>query len=333
MRMTTIAGVVLLTAAVHATPAGAQMQIRTLEGAEPIMLPQPGRQKTGTGRIKGRLVAAETGAPVRRAQVRVTGPDIMPKAATTDNEGAYEFSELPAGRFTVTATKSGYVSVGFGQSRPFESAKPIELGEGQTVDKADITMPRGSVISGRVTDEFGEAVADAAVSALRSTWANGRRRLQSTGRVATTNDLGQYRIYGLPPGEYYVSATLRGGAQEMVVAEMAMMAMATSTAGSSDAPRSGYAPTYYPGTPNGGEAQKLTLAVGQEAQNTDFGLVPVRLVKISGSVIGSDGRPLEGVMRQRDAAQHRARHDRVSLRRSRAHRQERQFHADRRRAG
>ncbi len=159
------------------------MQIRTLDGAEPIMLPQPGRQKTGTGRIKGRLVAAETGAPVRRAQVRVTGPDIMPKAATTDNEGAYEFSELPAGRFTVTATKSGYVSVGFGQSRPFESAKPIELGEGQTIDKADITMPRGSVISGRVTDEFGEAVADAAVSALRSTWANGRRRLQSTGRV------------------------------------------------------------------------------------------------------------------------------------------------------
>ena len=78
--------------------------------------------------------------------------------------------------------------------------------------------------------------------------------------------------------------------------EMAVAAIRTSSAAASEAPTSGYAPTYYPGTANGGEAQKLTLAVGQEAMNTDFGLVPVRLVKVSGTVIGSDGRPLEGVM-------------------------------------
>jgi len=63
-----------------------------------------------------------------------------------------------------------------------------------------------------------------------------------------------------------------------------------------DAPRSGYAPTYYPGTANGSEAQKLTLALGQEATSADFGLVPVRLTRITGVVIGSDGRPTEGVM-------------------------------------
>ena len=75
------------------------------------------------------------------------------------------------------------------------------------LDKADITMPRGSAISGRIVDEFGEPLADAQVSAMRSTWVNGKRRLQSTGRMAQTNDLGQYRIYGLPPGEYFVSAS------------------------------------------------------------------------------------------------------------------------------
>ena len=72
-------------------------------------------------------------------------------------------------------------------------------------------MPRGSVISGRVLDEFGEPVADAMVNAMRSAWTAGRRKLQPTGRSAQTNDLGQYRIYGLPPGDYYVSATLRTG--------------------------------------------------------------------------------------------------------------------------
>jgi protocatechuate 3,4-dioxygenase beta subunit len=147
-------------------------------------------------------------------------------------------------------------------------------------------------------DEFGDPVADTQVSAMRSTWSNGKRRLQSTGRTATTNDLGQYRIYGLPPGDYYVSATLRG-TQEMVVTEMAAMAVRTASpvaSGGPDGPTSGYAPTYFPGTPNGNEAQKVVLAVGQEAQNTDFGLFPVRLVRVSGSVVNSEGRPVEGTM-------------------------------------
>jgi protocatechuate 3,4-dioxygenase beta subunit len=298
MRMMKLAAVFFLALSLQAAPAGAQMTVIPATGGEPIQLPGPGRQmKTGTGRIKGRLLTAETGAPVRRAQVRISGQDILPKTVATDNDGAFEFRELPAGRYTVNATKSGYVSVGYGQTRPFESPKQLDLTEGQLIDKADITMPRGSVISGRIIDEFGEPVADASVSAMRSTWSNGRRRLQSAGRTGTTNDLGQYRIYGLPPGEYYVSATLRG-AQEMMVMEMAVAAAVrtTMTDGGGDAPRSGYAPTYYPGTPNGGEAQKLSLSVGQEAQNTDFGLIPVRLSKVSGTVMGSDGRPLDGVM-------------------------------------
>jgi hypothetical protein len=220
----------------------------------------------------------------------------MPRSVVTDHEGRFEFKDLPAGAFNVSASKSGFVTVNYGQKRPFEPGKPIEIVDGQMIDNADITMPRGSVISGRILDEFGDPVADTQVSAMRSTWDNGRRRLQSAGRTATTNDLGQYRIYGLPPGEYLVSATLRG-AQEMMLMEMAVAAVRTSgLGGASEAPTSGYAPTYYPGTPNGAEAQKLTLAVGQEVQNADFGLVPVRLVKVSGTVIRSDGSPAEGVM-------------------------------------
>lgn len=281
-----------------ATPAAAQIEI--IRGEEAVQRPMPGQDrqmKTGTAGIRGRIVSAETGAPIRRAQVRLSGPDIMPKATSTDGQGIYEFRDLPAGRFTLNASKSGYVSVGYGQTRPFESGKPIELAEAQVVQKVDIVMPKGSVIAGRIIDEFGEPVADAAVSAMRSSWSNGRRRLQPTGRTATTNDLGQYRIYGLPPGDYFVSATLRD-AQERMIGEMAMVALgpAGSTGANTDAPRTGYAPTYYPGTPNGNEAQKITVAIGQEAQNTDFALAAVRLAKISGTVVGSDGQPASGVM-------------------------------------
>ena len=145
------------------------------------------------------------------------------KAALTDAEGRFEFRELPAGRFTLQATKSGFVNVQYGQTRPFESGKPIELADKQSLDNADISMPRGSVIAGRIVDEFGDAIPDVSVTAMRQTWQNGRRRLvprPAASHRPTTS--ASFAIYGLPPGDYYVSASLRsGGGLEMM--EMDLM--------------------------------------------------------------------------------------------------------------
>ena len=100
------------------SPAVAQVTIFPGGGArEPMQMPAPGRElKSGTGVIKGRLVSADSGTPVRRAQVRISGAEILPKSATTDNEGRYEFTGLPAGRYTISATKSGYVTVKIGRA-------------------------------------------------------------------------------------------------------------------------------------------------------------------------------------------------------------------------
>ncbi len=258
----------------------------------------PRQPKTGTGRFRGRVVSAETGGPVRRAQIRIIGPDIGSKTAMTDGEGRYEFRDLPAGRFNLTATKAGYVTMQYGQTRPFESGRPIDLAEGQLLDKADISMPRGSAISGRLVDEFGDPIADALVSAMRSAWAGGRRRLQSTGRTAQTNDLGQFRIYGLSPGDYYVSATFarrrHHGDGDRTCPRWPVAVRAAVRRGRFRTPD-----TRRPISPehtNGADAQKITLGVGQEAQSTDFALLPVRLAKITGTVISSDGKPVEGSM-------------------------------------
>jgi hypothetical protein len=281
---------------------GAQQQI-IINGPGDMPVPMPGmgprQPKTGTARLRGRVLSNDTGGPVRRALVRIASPDIGSKNAMTDAEGRYEFRDLPAGRFNVTVSKAGYVTVQYGQTRPFESGKPIDLTDGQALDKADISMPRGGAISGRLVDEFGDPVADAVVNAMRSVWAGGRRRLQPTGRTAMTNDLGQFRIYGLSPGDYYVSATFQGGV-DMMAMEMAMAAMTGGPGGGAGPvgsnPNSGYAATYFPGTPNGAEAQKIVLTAGQEAQNTDFALLAVKLAKISGTVISSEGKPVEGSM-------------------------------------
>lgn len=280
--------------------AGAQVMVtREAVAGDALPFPMPGRQmKTGTGQIRGRVLAAETGAPIRRAQVRITGPDITPKAALTDGEGRFEFRELPAGRFTVNASKSGFVNVQFGQTRPFESGRPIELADKQVLDNADIVMPRGSVIAGRIVDEFGEPMPDVSVTALRQQWSGGRRRLTpAPGRIAQTNDLGQFRLYGLPPGEYYVSATMRNtGAEFMAIEMLAAEGLRGGAGPSGSTPTSGYAPTYFPGTPTVSDAQKVTLIAGQENQSVDFALVAVRLAKVTGIVVGSDGKPLTGAM-------------------------------------
>jgi protocatechuate 3,4-dioxygenase beta subunit len=278
-----------------------QQQQIIINGAGPDMpVPLPGmgprQPKTGTGRLRGRVLSAETGGPVRRAQVRISSQDIGSKSAMTDAEGRYEFRDLPAGRFNMSATKAGYVTIQYGQTRPFESGKALDLTEGQAMDKADFSLPRGSAISGRLVDEFGDPVADAMVSAMRSAWSGGKRRLLPTGRTAQTNDLGQFRIYGLSPGDYYVNATFRTG--DFAGMEIAMSAVTGAGSGgpTGSNPNSGYAPTYFPGTPNGSDAQKISLAVGQEAQNTDFALLPVKLAKISGTVISSEGKPVDGSM-------------------------------------
>ena len=131
----------------------AQQPIQMNPGDASMQFLMPGRTaKTGTGRLRGRVLAADTGAIVRRAQVRISSADIGTKTAFTDAQGRYEFKDLPAGRFTLSVSKSGFVTMQYGQSRPFEPGRPIELTDAQVMDKADVALPRGSAGQGHVGD-------------------------------------------------------------------------------------------------------------------------------------------------------------------------------------
>jgi protocatechuate 3,4-dioxygenase beta subunit len=148
------------------------------------------------------------------------------------------------------------------------------------MDKIVMALPRGSVISGRVFDEFGEPVANAVVNAMRFGYAGGARRyLPAGGQNSrdTTDDQGQFRLFGLPPGDYIVSANFRGTGGEV-----------TDPAGEP----TGYAPTYFPGTANAAEAQQIRVDVSQEQMGINFALIATRLVRITGVVNDSQGAPV-----------------------------------------
>ncbi len=224
--------------------------------------------------ITGRVLDAATGAPVRLAEIQATGDEDI-RMASTDDDGRFDLRGLAAGAWRVSASKSGYVSWHVGQRRPFEIPPPLTLAAGQRVT-ADIGLTRGSVITGRVYDEYGEAVTSAHVDAWRARMSYGRRHLQRLGEGDLTDDTGTFRLYGLAPGDYYVTASLR-------------VAPLDSPIGSR------YAPTYFPGTGNVAEARRISLELGAEA-HADFQVLPVRNVRVSGIVLNAGGGPADAFL-------------------------------------
>lgn len=265
------------------------------------------QEAAGTGMIRGRVVSLDTGSPLRRARVVLTASELrVTRVAPTDDEGRYEFRDLPAGRFTLTASQTGYLTLNYGQRRPLEPGTPVELDDGRRIQGVDFVLPRGSVITGTIADEFGEPLPDVVVQAMRYEYVGGRRTLRPTGRSAQTNDIGEYRIFGLPPADYYVTATMPrlgrvvinavaqgrlpeivGGAGRGLIAQR-LEALAGSGAGTG----TGYAPTYYPGTPDLGQAQPVMVGIAETVSAVSFGMSAVKLASISGTVIDSQGAPL-----------------------------------------
>lgn len=240
----------------------------------------------GTGVIKGQVMAAGTGSPVRRAQVRAFSMEGGGGVTNTDNEGRFEIKELPSGRYNVTATKGGFVQGSFGQRRAGEPGTPLDLGDGQTAEKVNFVLSRGGVISGRIVDDGGEPVSGTQVMAMRFQFMSGARRLVPGGGEGSndrTDDQGSFRLYGLPPGEYYVSASNRSGMN---------MVMPGVTSTEAD----GFAPTYYPGTPNLAEASRVPLKAGQEMSGANFALVVARMARLRGRALNSRGEPVSRSM-------------------------------------
>jgi hypothetical protein len=136
---------------------------------------------------------------------------------------------------------------------------------------ADVPLSRGGVITGRVSDDTGEPLAGLRVRVYRARMSQGYRRLEAVAAADATDDTGAYRIYGLPPGDYFVAASLRLAPPDSVV-------------------QTTYAPTYYPGTGDIAEAQRIRVTLGSET-NAIFPLLPVRHVRVAGSVLASSGGP------------------------------------------
>lgn len=283
---------------------------------------------TGTGTITGVVVLEGAGTPIRRARVSLAGPELRGgRTATTDEQGRFSFAALPAGRFTLTASKAGFVDIAYGAKRAGRQGTPIQLADSQQIDRLTIAMPRGGVITGVVVDEYGEPAAGTQVRALRYVMRTGERTLVQAGQDQT-DDRGMYRIYQLQPGDYIVTAVPRNtGANDLrqtVMAELSNLTQQLQIAGGrggADGPfsllgnRAGgppglqdriaqlqqqlveydqqgttmYAPVYYPGTTTATSALAVAINAGEERPGVDFRLQLVPTTRIAGIVTSGTG--------------------------------------------
>ena len=237
---------------------------------------------TGTGAIRGRVVAADTGVPMRRATVMLmpmqpTQPT-PPRNVATDAEGRFEFKALPAGSYRLRAMpgpyRSQYLTSMYGGRRTNDPGRTIELVAGQQFEQADIALLRGGAIPGRVTDDFGDPVTRAMVFAARIM--PGSTSFQRTGASAQTDDHGRFRLYGLEGGEYVVAAELRGFGGPPVEGET-----------------EGFATTYYPSALSEREGARIRVPASGDSGDVEIQLVRTRTFRITGTVMNSKGQVIE----------------------------------------
>jgi hypothetical protein len=252
-----------------------------------------------SGTVQGQVVSAATGKPLKGARVVLI--DRRPYGefpeGLTDSNGHFFITGVPAGTYHFRASKLGYVEQAY---HPDASgrAQLLTLAPGSTVDKVLFRLGRAGVIAGRVTDETGEPLVNVAVIALVSqttldyvgrdamaTWPAGLNLFQ----IALTNDLGEYRLYNLPPGGYYVAANDTRVNLGMMGVERPARGL-DRTMGMLNLRTGDHPLLYYPGVFKVSEAQKVHLTAGQEA-HIDLSLRPVKLLTVSGHVFEPNGKP------------------------------------------
>jgi protocatechuate 3,4-dioxygenase beta subunit len=221
--------------------------------------------------ISGTVTDAESGQPLRGAKVDIEGPGVGLMGGVTDDGGRFEINNIPPSHYEMWASHPGYISMRYGQRNLDSPGRTLTLAAGQNVTDISFRLPREAVITGHVYDENGVPIQGAGVQAQRYGYINGKRQLQTVGN-AQTDDRGEFRLYDLTPGKYYISASYGNQAP---------------------AKNTSYSPTYYPGVVGTSTASPITLRPGDEFPGVDFSIQTVTAFHVRGRVTGiPSGHPV-----------------------------------------
>jgi hypothetical protein len=217
--------------------------------------PSPQQNTKQTCSLAGKVVNAIGGTPVRKANIRImpegmTGESNGPQAATTDVAGHFSFPGLAPGRYHLFVSHPSFVS--YPEPEHMGIQATYTLAPGQETNDLVVRLTPGAVLRGRVTDEDGDPVARAQIQVLhaRKSPRLGTGPMSEVSGGGSTDDLGEFRVFSLEPGHYYV---------KVIPTEMENLGQRPAST-----PQTTYVPTFYPAATNRENATALDLRGGDE---------------------------------------------------------------------
>ncbi|HUG81072.1 MAG TPA: carboxypeptidase regulatory-like domain-containing protein, partial [Bryobacterales bacterium] len=246
----------------------------TLAGLGAAPQAEPEAAGEPKGKVGGIVISAKTGEALRGARVTLqpNGRGMRRESraqTTTDLNGHFLLTEVAAGRYTILAEKTAY------ETRQDTRMGSTNLAQDESRTDLVIRLRPAAVITGKVLDSYGEPVARATVAALQRNYVPGQPGL-TLHKTALSDDLGEYRLYGLAMGKYIIGVNPP----------------------EEPAPKGAFVyeqlPAYYPGTTDSDEATVLKVTWGTELQGVDIRLAAAPATAVSGFVgDGVTGEPLE----------------------------------------
>jgi hypothetical protein len=254
-------------------------------GGQVVGLPQqPPRDapppRPGAGAIGGVVTASDSGLPLEHATVMLlaTTGGFPVRAVATDSGGRFVFNDVAAGTYRLRVVpgrfRGQYLQATYGGTFITDPGESIDLVDGQRVENADIALPRGAAIGGRVLDEFGEPVSGLRVQAHLVSAVGGIARGASS---ATTDDRGAFRLFGLMAGDYIVTALGRSIREH---------------AAAGDGGAAGFPNTSYPSALHEHEAKPVHVQPGGESEEILIRLSRMATFSISGTMVNAEGEQL-----------------------------------------
>jgi hypothetical protein len=262
------------------------------------------RPGNGTASIAGVVfVAGAAKQPARRVRVTLTDATgaIPGQTSTTDDSGAFVFRGIRPGRFELQAFKNGYLRSSYGALRPDRPGTAIVVKEGDGLTNLTMTIARGGVITGVVVDARGRPLPGLAVrvSKLGYDAVTGEPTLTvpATSVVGPTDDRGEYRAFGLPPGGYLVMVNPSTGGRSLgpgddirrLATEDVQRALQGAPAGAPPGASITFAPVFHPGVSDVSAAATIALGVSEERAGVDVVVQPVSTASVSGQITAASG--------------------------------------------
>ena len=268
-------------------------------------------QAPSSASLEGVVVRYETEEPIAGATVELRTESDFAVGTTADRNGKFVIPNVKPGPYRLVATGPGYADTEYGQVSPGSSAKPFVVRVGERLTGLRVVMKPGGVITGRVVSRGNPSPSIHVTAGVLSYALDGRpvwKKLLS----GVTNDLGEYSIFWLPPGRYYVMAEIwtafpplafvkPGGGDEVstsrppksFVSPITVFSKGLQPIGDTEIPMS----TFFPRTTDWHEARAIEISAGAEIRNVDIDITPVPALHVRGTVTGlplnPQGQPVQ----------------------------------------